>query len=66
MLIATRVWEQTGDRQTAGIEDFRCWHSRRNGQLDLMSGFGRSSEADGCVGLARRDANDPNVWSGRA
>jgi hypothetical protein len=33
--------------------------SRRNMQLDLMSGFGRSSEADGCGGLARRDANDP-------
>ena len=26
--------------------------SRRNGQLDRMSGFRRSSEADGCGGLA--------------
>ena len=25
-----------------------------------MSSFGRSSEADGCGGLARRDANDPD------
>jgi len=32
-----------------------------NEQLDLISGFGRGSEADGCGGLSRRDANDPNV-----
>jgi len=31
--------------------------SRRNWQLDFVSGFERSSEADGCGGLARRDAN---------
>src|SRR5215211_3163238 len=38
--------------------------SRRNGQHDLMSGFGRSSEADGCGRLARRDANDPQpTWA---
>jgi hypothetical protein len=38
--------------------------SRRNGQLDFMSGFGRSSEADGCGGLARRDVTDPKLTQG--
>jgi hypothetical protein len=40
--------------------------SRRNGQLDFMSGFGRSSEADGCGGLARCNANDPERSFGPA
>jgi len=34
--------------------------SRRNGQLDFMSGFGRNSEADGCGGFPCCDVNDPN------
>src|SRR5215217_1384537 len=33
--------------------------SRRNGQLDFMWRFRRSSEAGGRGGLARPDANDP-------
>jgi hypothetical protein len=33
--------------------------TRRNGQLDFYVRFRRISEAGGCGGLARRDANDP-------
>jgi hypothetical protein len=40
MLIATRVWEQTGDRQTAGIEDFRCW------QIVLQNDFAHPAAQD--------------------
>ena len=45
----------------AAVHEFGTGTSRRGRQLDLMSGFGRSSEADGCGGLARRDANDPEA-----
>jgi hypothetical protein len=31
----------------------------RADEVNFMSGFGRSSDEDGCGGLGRRDANDP-------
>ena len=56
---ATNGSRAAGIRLGAADEDVGSWHFTSNGQLDFMSGFGRSSEADGGGGLARRDANDP-------